>query len=235
MSKILKFIKDIIAPKKCYSCKKEWHFLCQQCLSNLSNFSSFCYVCKNYSDNYEVHDDCKKWVYYDRLIVLSHYKNNEISRLIKDAKYYNKKDIFEDFWKHLSDLLIKNIWDLWLRKSDFIFVPVPMYIFRKFYRWYNQSEILASYISEFSKIKQENKLIKRVKNTRQQSKLSKKDRWQNLENAFKIDKKLLDKLDKKTFILVDDVVSTWTTINEISKLLKQNWVEKVIWLVIASD
>jgi predicted amidophosphoribosyltransferase len=34
--------------------------------------------------------------------------------------------------------------------------------------------------------------------------------------------------------LVDDVISTWTTVNEISKILKQNWAKKVITLTIAS-
>ncbi|MDD3646335.1 MAG: ComF family protein [Candidatus Gracilibacteria bacterium] len=235
MSKIIKFIKDIIAPKKCYSCQKEGHFLCPQCLSKLSNFRPYCYVCKDFSDNYLVHEDCKKGIYYDRLVVLSHYKNKEISKLVKDAKYYHKKDIFEDFGKYLSDLLIKNIGDLGVSKSDLVLVPVPMYFLRKLYRGYNQSEILTNYISQFTKIKQENKLIKRIKNTRQQSKLSKNVRGQNLDNAFKIEQNKLDKIDKKIIILVDDVASTGTTINEISKLLKQNGVEKIIGLVIASN
>jgi len=34
---------------------------------------------------------------------------------------------------------------------------------------------------------------------------------------------------------MDDVISTWTTLNEISKLLKNNWVKYVIWLIVASD
>ena len=46
---------------------------------------------------------------------------------------------------------------------------------------------------------------------------------------------MLDKLDKKVFILVDDVVSTWTTINEISKILKKSWAKNIIALVIASN
>jgi len=232
---LFKFIKDIFSPKYCYSCQKEWHFLCPQCLSKMSNFRPYCYVCKDFSVNYKVHDNCQKDAYYNRILVLSHYKNKEISKLIKDAKFYSKKDIFEDFWEYLSNLLLKNIWDFEFSKSDFILIPVPMYFLRKIYRWYNQSEILAKYISEFSKIQSENKLIKRIKNTRQQSKLWKKNRWHNLDNAFKINKKLLDKLDKKVFIIIDDVVSTWTTINEISKLLKESWVENIIWLVIASD
>ena len=36
-------------------------------------------------------------------------------------------------------------------------------------------------------------------------------------------------------IIVDDVISTGATINEISKVLKENWASKIIWLIVASD
>ena len=110
-----------------------------------------------------------------------------------------------------------------------------IHFLRKLYRWYNQSYILAKYVWKANNIVLENNLIKRVKNTRQQSKLNKEDRMKNLENAFKVDKKLLDKLDKKVFIIVDDVISTWTTINEISKVLKKSWAKNIIGLIVASN
>ena len=44
----------------------------------------------------------------------------------------------------------------------------------------------------------------------------------------------VDKVDKKIIILVDDVISTWTTLNEISKVLKQHNAQKIICLTIAS-
>ena len=229
---MIKFIKDILAPKKCYSCKKEWHFLCPKCLSKMYNFSDICYVCKKKSKYFSVHNECKKGIFYDNLIILTHYKNNTISKLIKDLKFYNRKDILEDFWKYLWEILLKNIFD---KKENFVIIPIPMNLFKKIFRWYNQSEILAEYISKNTWIKIEKNLIKKIKNTRQQSKLNRQQRIKNLKNSFKLNKTVLDKLDKKTFIIVDDVVSTWTTINTISKILKQNWVKKVIGLTIASD
>jgi len=230
---MLKFIKDIIATKKCYSCGQEWHFLCPRCMSKMSNFSSICYVCKAKSDYFEVHQSCLEWIYFDKLIILTHYKQNIIKKLIKDFKFYYKKDIADDFWKYLWDLLLKNIsWNL----DDFLLIPIPLYFLKKWKRWYNQTELLIKIISKNTSIKFKNNLIKRIKNTRQQSQLSRQERLSNLESAFKINKKQLDKVDKnKTIIIVDDVVSTWTSINSVAKLLKQNWFKKVIWLVIASD
>jgi predicted amidophosphoribosyltransferase len=63
----------------------------------MSNFEPICYVCKGRSDNFNVHKKCKIDVYYDKIIILSHYKNKIMSKLIKDLKFYSKKDIAEDF------------------------------------------------------------------------------------------------------------------------------------------
>ena len=92
---MFKFLKDILAPKKCYSCNKEWHFLCQKCLSKMSNFESICYICKGKTDNFEAHNNCLEYIYYDKIIILWHYKEKILSKLIKDLKFYkrNKKRI----------------------------------------------------------------------------------------------------------------------------------------------
>ena len=56
--KIINFFKDILAPKKCYSCKKEWSYLCDYCFNNLHNFEPFCYICKKESENFKIHKKC---------------------------------------------------------------------------------------------------------------------------------------------------------------------------------
>lgn len=231
--KIFNFIKDLVAPKKCYSCNKEWHFLCLDCLSKMSNFEPICYVCKGKSDNFKVHEKCLWEVYYDKIIILSHYKNKIISKLIKDLKFYNKKDISDDFWNYLSELFLEN--EVYKNTDDYIIIFPPMWFFKKLKRWYNHSEIISKIISKNTWIKLEKNLIFKHKNTRQQSKLNKEQRIVNLINSFKIKKNKLDIVDKKNFIIVDDVISTWSTINEISKILKNAWAKKIIWLIVASD
>lgn len=230
---MFKLIKDIIAPKKCYSCQKEWHFLCDKCILKIDRFRSTCYVCKHSSDNFEIHEKCKKNVYFDKLIIFSHYKDNIIKNLIKKSKFYSWKDILEDLWEYLSDSLILN--KKLKNKWEYTIVSVPMYFLRRFKRWYNHSDILAKQVSKESWIIYNKKIIKRIKNTFQQSKLSKKERERNLKLSFKFHNKYLSDIKNKRIILVDDVVSTWTTLNEISKLLKIAWAKEVVALVVASD
>ena len=230
---MFKFLKDIVAPKKCYSCNKEWHFLCEQCLSKMSSFEPICYVCKGNTNNFDVHNNCLEEVFYDKIIILSHYKEKTISKLIKDLKFYQKKDIAEDFWIYLSNLFFEN--ELYKNTDNYVLLYPPMWFFKKLKRWYNHSEILAKIISKNTGIKIEKNFIKKVKDTRQQSKLNRQDRQSNLQDCFKINKNKLDNIDKKIFIIIDDVISTGSTINEISKVLKNTWVKRVIWLIIASD
>jgi competence protein ComFC len=156
-----------------------------------------------------------------------------MSKLIKDLKFYSKKDIAEDFWNYLSEIFFEN--EIYKNTDDYIIIFPRMWFFKKLKRWYNHSEILAKYISKNTRIKLAKWYIKKIKTTRQQSLLSRQDRLINLNNSFKIADNKIDKIDKKVFIIVDDVISTWSTINEISKILKENWAKKVIWLIVASD
>lgn len=233
LSKIINFIKDTISPKYCYSCKKEWHFLCQNCLQKIQKHFPYCYLCKERNIDYEIHKKCSKNVHYDKIIVYCRYRDNLVKKLIKDAKFYSRQEILYDFWNVLSTLLMEN--ELIEKNNDYIIVSTPMYFTRKLNKWYNHSEVLAQQISEKTSILYYHDMTKKTKFTKQQSKLSKKERENNLIDVFEINKKYTGIIKWKNIIVVDDVVSTWTTINEIAKLFKNFWVKKVIWLVIASD
>lgn len=231
--KIYNLFLDLIAPKKCYSCKKEWHFICQNCFDNEIDFNSVCYVCKWKTKNYEVHEICKSGIYYDKVIILKHYKSKLISKLIKDAKFYNKKNLLEEISHYLYEKFIIN--EKMIRLEDYMIISTPSHFLRRLKRWYNTSDILCKHFLKLSFIDYKKDVIFKTKNTRQQSKLTRKNRLLNLQDCFKINKKYIDKIVDKNIIIIDDVISTWTTLNEISKILKQNKVKKIIWIIIASD
>ncbi len=236
---MFKFIKNIIAPKKCYSCNKEWHFLCEDCLWKIEKhyfFDEICYVCKKFSKNFEVHKNCKNNIFYDKTIILTHYKIKIIKKLIKDFKFYHKKDIVDDFWEYLTEKMIKYMWEelKHFKYQDFIVISPPMSFFRKLKRWYNQSELLARKIANNFWFKFEKNLIFKTRQTRQQSKLTRQERLKNLKHSFKINKNKKDIIDNKIIILVDDVISTGTTVNEISRVLKNYNSKKIIIVTIAS-
>lgn len=230
---LINFLKDIFAPKKCYLCSVEWTYLCEKCFKQIGFFEPICYVCKQKSNKFSKHFYCENdFVYYDKIIITTHYKNKTIKKFIKDSKFYNKKDLLYDMAFYMWKTLFENITD---DIEDIILISTPMYFWKKVLRWYNQSELLALNISNQYKIKYYKNLIFKTKKTSPQSHLSKLERLENLKWAFNINKNLLKEVKNKTIIIVDDVVSTWTTINEISKLLKNNWAKKIYALVFASD
>lgn len=227
---IFTLIKDILAPKKCYWCGNIGSFLCPECLAKIQRHENICYICKQKSTNFEVHNYCKnKSIFYDRIIILYHYKNKIIKKLIKNFKFYSKKEIAIDF-TYLIDLELKNY-----DKSKILLIPTPMFWYKKLLRWYNQSEILINYLREKYDYKTSNKLVKKVKSTKPQSHLSKMQRVNNLKDCFNIDKNLLKNYKNHHIFILDDVVSTASTFNEIAKILKQNWIKEVSCLSIASD
>ncbi len=238
----LSLLKEILAPKKCYSCKKEWYFLCQNCQKKLKNFSSICYLCKKKSNNFLIHKECfSKYFkkenisfYLDQIIIFSHYKNFVIKKMIEDFKFYHKKDIWEDFSIILSKKFLENFENNF-PKNNFLITYPPMNFLKFLKRGYNPSKILAEKISKNLDIKLEKNIIKKIKNTKEQKNLSRQKRLSNLKNSFKINKNKVDKIKNKNIILVDDIISTWATLNEIAKILKKNQAKKIIWLVIASD
>ena len=244
------FLKDVLAPKKCYSCKKEWHFLCDECFAKQDNFEWFCYICKRKSLNFKIHKKClienkllswknfnDKKIYLDKVVVLTHYRNKVIKKLIIAFKFFGRKSIWRELWARLSILIEKNV-NIWWESVnywDYIIIPVPLHFWRKIMRWFNQSEVISDEIWKMLNIYYSNKVVLRKKSTRHQSKLSQEKRIDNLRDAFKIDTKQLDKIDNKIVLLVDDVVSSGTTLNEIAKILKQNGARRVIGVVLASD
>lgn len=227
---MLSFILNIIAPKKCYSCGKEWHFLCPNCYKKVKDFENICYACKNLSKNFSVHESCKQDVYYDKILVLKHYHSQDFGKIIKQAKFYGVTSIFDELALKMKELFIEH---QKIRKyDDFIIMGVPWPFRRKWKRGYNSSEVLAQKFAKTLPISYQ-PLCKKIKHTIQQSKLSRKKRLTNLYNSFKI--KNRKQVQGKKIIIVDDVVSTGSTINELARILKQAGAKEVIWICLASN
>ena len=73
----------------------------------------------------------------------------------------------------------------------------------------------------------------KIKDIAKQSTLSKKQRKENVKGAYDI--KRADKIYGKKVILFDDIYTTGSTVNAISKILKENGAKEIIILTIAKD
>lgn len=168
--------------------------------------------------------DCVKMQkVFDKSLALFQYRD-KTKTLINDFKYHNKSYLYKMFGYQM----VKFLKDVDLTDISAV-VPVPIHKSKELKRGYNQSELLASYIS-FNLGLPMLKLVKRNKDTTPQNRLEGYARWNNISGAFEISKGV--SVPSK-ILLVDDIYTTGATVNECSKVLKQNGANKIVCLALA--
>ena len=108
-------------------------------------------------------------------------------------------------------------------------LPVPLHSSRLRKRGFNQSIEIARVLSKKKDIPIEHKAVVRMRSTPPQTGLNAKQRSKNVKGAFT----LVNKIQGKHVLIIDDVVTTGSTVNELAKLLKRSGVERVGVLSIA--
>jgi len=159
-----------------------------------------------------------------------HFKDESIIQtLIHDLKYRNKRSI-GFLLGEITGNSIKN--DLDFTTADAL-IPVPLHKIRLRERGYNQSELIAKGISKVTGVKVISDLLVRGRNTQTQTKLNFAERRENVKDAFYVRGKYKNFVFGKTFIIVDDVITTGSTINECGKTLIQSGASKVLAVSVA--
>lgn len=190
---------DWIYKKKCYFCRRsdESVKMCSKCYDSLEFLS---YGKRFAIDGVSVY-------------VAGVYEKN-LQKLIRGLKYHNQRD--------LAFYQAKFMWEYWQNitsESGFEVVPVPLHKDRQSKRHYNHMELVAEEFCRLSGNILNTKLIKRVKNTRPQYKLTHAERAENLHNAFKVDTSALSDCGK--ILILDDICTTGSTFAEMIKTLKE--------------
>jgi len=110
-------------------------------------------------------------------------------------------------------------------------IPVPLHPIRAAIRRYNQSKVLAEAIrNRYPQLPLRDELLKRVRYTRSQTRLSAQLRKKNLRGAFAVNGDVKD----KTILLIDDVATTRATLMACAKLLKKHGAKRVYAACICS-
>ena len=168
-----------------------------------------CKFCENKNFYFDRAISCIEYCDKSKVLVLSlkYYGNTYMSRYI--AQVMRDKLEFEQL------------------SADYI-IPVPLHKKRMRIRGFNQAEKIASYLSECTNIPIID-CVKRNRNTKRLYALNKFQREKELKNAFEV-KDGSEEIIGKKIILVDDIFTTGTTVNEISKKLKIYGVDEIIVL-----
>lgn len=225
-------ILNFIFPKQCIHCSQVWEYLCLDCKKKLIAHPEICPYCHTYHRFYQTCFSCKskKNSYLSGLVIAFVY-DKVLKNLIFKLKYFHKKDIAEFLAQRLFLVLQTNQllnYQTNVLKEEILISYVPSHRYRKYFiKWYNPSGEIAKLLAKKLRLNLIN-IVKKTRNTKQQVNLTKVQREENLNNSFKLKKNIKLKWNE-TIIIIDDVTTTWSTLNEIAKTIKSTYPQISVW------
>lgn len=203
---------ELIYPTCCAGCGRLGPLICQDCYDLLPIIDSkICTKCGKPS-NYLVEEcrDCrKKHFFFSQSRSFGLYQGN-LRELVRKLKYGNCRGLAEIF----AHLLIEHS-DAALFEVDVI-TYVPLSRRKQGERGFNQAQLLANGIASKLGLPLMD-LLHQTKETKDQSKLPANDRGRNVKGAFLV--KDDSEIEDARILLVDDVFTTGSTVNECSKVI----------------
>jgi len=222
------FFLDIFFPKFCVGCGKYGCYVCEDCVKEIEIIKTgTCPECGKISPLGSFCPKCKKKlnIKLSGIIVSANYNEGPTREMIHHLKYSG----FTELAELLGELIVQRL-AVEKLSNDIVLVPVPLHINKFAKRGFNQAELITEYVSARTKISFKKFLI-RVKQTESQVGLSGVERRSNLEGASQCVKD--SNIANKTIFLIDDVTTTYSTLNECAKELKLAGAKKVYGLVVA--
>jgi len=216
---------DWFFPPICAGCGKSGRRFCDSCLQKVSQINGYkCPICGASIAKPGNFPHCKSQkIFYQSLQSWAYYQD-PLRKSIHRLKY--KHDIV--LGDYFSTFLIKKLSELQWQFD--IIAPVPLNIDRYLERDYNQADILAYPVALALQKKYIPHLLQRNRNTPSQVGKSRLEREMNVYGAFNVN---LEKIPGKSILLIDDVVTTGSTINECARVLMDAGAKSVYGLTLA--
>ena len=199
--------------------------VCNECKQFLPYCQTSCLKCGAFleiqGDSQTICGKCQKQApLFDELNAMFWYER-PIDKLIVDFKYNNQ-------WQNIQSLFELSCDSFAAYCQDTLVVPVPSHPARIRSRGFNAVYELLKLMSTYTRFDYNDKLIIRTLNTPAQAGQSKNARRRNLDKAFKVCRKL----PSQKILIIDDVVTTGSTVNEMSRCLKKAGAKKIgVWAV----
>ena len=226
-TKFKNFILDLLYPQFCFNCGREGSYLCEDCRSTLSISN--------------IHQKYSSQNLKDLYFALP-YQNLLIKNLIRKFKY---QPFVKGLAQPLASLIITHFqlldnqpnffYPVRDRKSsngaDYILIPVPLEKRKLKWRGFNQAEEIGKELSKFLKISLLNNVLAKIKETPPQVELSDEERKENIKGVFLV--KNGELIRNRKILLVDDIYTTGSTLEECAKVLKEAGAKEIVGIVVA--
>lgn len=226
-------IKELLFPRRCPVCDGivvPWgNLCCRACMGKLEyTGADYCMKCgKGLSrQESEYCRDCKKYAHcFERGRSL--YRYESAAAAIFRFKYRGRQEYADFFGQELYQYLGQ---DIEAMKAEAI-IPVPLHKKRFKERGYNQSALLARALSKHCGVPCREDLVIRHKQTTPQKQLSYRERQNNLKKAFKLS---ANDVKLNTVIIIDDIYTTGSTVDALSRVLLEGGVKHIFVVTLAA-
>lgn len=225
LRRLYRFLVDIILPNRCPCCDKfiKWDkFICNDCTKKIVYADEK--VCSKCG---KAECICNKGVYYDGCITLTYYEG-----VVKEGIHRLKYSRGMNFAYFFDDEIVRKLYERGYSQIADIITCVPMTKSSKAERGYNQSEEIAKIIANKINVPVIPYLLRKQFNNVSQHSLSEKERYEAVKDLFVINKKY--DIKDKTIILCDDVLTTGSTLNECSRILKEHGAKAIYCVALAT-
>jgi len=227
LSELLGGVLNVVYPPLCLLCESDIDgvsMVCAPCLSGLERITRHaCHrcgapagearnscVCHNLPDHLDI----------VRSSALYSGRAKDIVHLLKFGGYWGLTSVISGLMENDARSVVTGM------ERDFVVMGVPLHRVRQRERGYDQARMLASVLSARLGLDYVHDALRRRKNSRPQAQLSLEERLQNMRGAFKVTDP--SRVRGRSVLLVDDVITTGTTLGSCSTVLTEAGAERVL-------
>jgi ComF family protein len=229
---------DLLYPPLCRCCRAlipehDGRNVCQKCWNGIEYLQEpLCLKCgSNLEDYLPEGRPCPRCpdgdIHFDRAVAVARY-DGTMRECIHWFKYRFKKRMAES----LGALMVQGVLQHYYAEPLDGVLPVPLHWTRLRYREFNQAELLAAPVAEARNVPLLNGVLIRSRRTKPQSSLKASGRKQkNIAGAFKVRRQ--EEVKDRKLLLIDDLYTSGSTVNECARVLKEAGAEQVNVLTLA--
>lgn len=232
IKKICDGIAKLLFPPRCPICDEPIKIgefgICGDCMKKVQYvMQPRCCKCGKHLET-EAEEYCKdceeRTHYFDAGRAL--YEYTSVNQSLYRFKYSGRCEYAEVFGEEIAFYLKDFLKEI---KPDGL-IPVPMHPKKERRRGYNQATLLARAVGKAASLPVYEDIVRRIRNTKPLKMLNPEERLNNLKKAFILGG---NGVKLKVVVIIDDIYTTGSTIDEIAKLLRDAGIEKIFFITLA--
>ncbi|MCX6345498.1 MAG: ComF family protein [Armatimonadetes bacterium] len=205
---------DLIYPPFCLVCNTAGEdYLCAKCIESIDIIGPVhCHTCGMPTEKFKC-SDCQVREYSFESAASAGVFDGTLREAIHQLKYNSRTALADP----LAEIMVRSFPDTRLAGRIDIVVPIPIHRSRHLERGFNQAEELASRFCRRLRLTLSTNALVKTKKTQHQVDLPQDLRYTNVQGVFRVNNPA--SIAGKRVLLIDDVITTGSTLSEAAKAL----------------